>query len=112
VPDREAAREIVRCCRSGPLKSEPRSADLVEVDLAGTHREGSRQATTELDLQLPEIALLMGEVPCSLRHRGEPGLRGCGRAVSGNMTRLTREQIDALERMRGMPSHGQNDLGY
>jgi ribulose-5-phosphate 4-epimerase/fuculose-1-phosphate aldolase len=64
VPGREAAREIVRCCRSGLLKSVLRSEDLVGVDLAGTHHKGSRQATTELDLQLPEIALLMGEVPC------------------------------------------------
>ncbi len=123
----EAAREIVRCCRSlwetglvagsdgnvsvrlganrllvtprGVIKSELRVQDLVEVDLAGHRRKGYREPTTELDLHLriyrrredcgavvhahpptatgfavagqgvpgdvlPEIALLMGEVPC------------------------------------------------
>jgi L-fuculose-phosphate aldolase len=30
----------------------------------------------------------------------------------GRVSRLTREQIDALERMRGPSFHGQNDLGY
>jgi hypothetical protein len=33
------------------------------------------------------------------------------RAVGG-VNRLTRDQIDALERMRGNPSHGQIDHGY
>jgi L-fuculose-phosphate aldolase len=33
--------------------------------------------------------------------------RGLGRVV-----RLTREQIDALHRLRGSPPHGQTDLGY
>jgi ribulose-5-phosphate 4-epimerase/fuculose-1-phosphate aldolase len=119
-----------------------RSEDLIEVDLAGTHRKGSRQDITELDLQLPEIALLMGEVPCvpyatagspALGDAAEPFLAHTSRSCSpitvrsslehaarillaaralGKVTRLTREQIDALERMRGMPSHGQNDLGY
>ncbi len=122
----EVARDIVRCCRRlwqagliagqdgnvsvryrpdrllvtprGLLKSELVPEDLVEVDLAGAHLGGSRQATTELDLHLrifrrrrdcgavvhahpptatgfavagegipanvlPEVALLMGEVP-------------------------------------------------
>jgi L-fuculose-phosphate aldolase len=36
----------------GLLKSELRLEDLVEVDLAGIHRKGSLQATTELDLHL------------------------------------------------------------
>jgi L-fuculose-phosphate aldolase len=123
---RDAAREIVRCCRSlwragliagadgnvsvryrpdrllvtprGLLKAELSPNDLVAVDLAGRHRRGSREATTELDLHLrvyrrrmdcgavvhahppaatafavaghpfpgdvlPEIPLLMGQVP-------------------------------------------------
>jgi L-fuculose-phosphate aldolase len=82
----------------GFLKSDLAPDDLVEVDLDGAHRGGSRLATTELDLHLrvyrrredcgavvhahpptatafavagegipadvlPEIALLMGEVP-------------------------------------------------
>jgi L-fuculose-phosphate aldolase len=127
VQAREAAREIVRCCRglweagliagadgnvsvrlvrdrvlvtpSGVLKSQLRPADLVEVDLAGRGRKGFREPTSELDLHLrvyrvredcgavvhahpptatgfavvgqglpgdvlPEIAVLMGEVPC------------------------------------------------
>lgn len=77
---RDAAREIVRCCRrlweagliagadgnvsvrlgpdrllvtpSGLHKAELTSRDLVEVTLAGTRRRGSRLATTELDLHL------------------------------------------------------------
>ena len=62
-------------------------------------RGGCREATTELDLHVtPEIAVLMGEVPAS------PMLR--------RVTRLTRDQIDVLERMRGNPSHGQTDHGY
>lgn len=212
---REAAREIVRCCRSlweagliagadgnvsvrlardrvlvtprGLLKSELSSQDLVEVDLAGNHRKGSRQATTELDLHLrayrqreecgavvhahpptatafavageglpgdvlPEIALLMGQVPCvpyattgtsALGDAAEPFLARhvaillanhgaltwgpdltqarirmeslehaarillAARAL-GKVIRLTREQIEALERMRGISSYGQS----
>ena len=125
---REAARQIVRCCRRlweagliagtdgnvsvklgpdrllvtprGVPKSDLRGEDLVEVDLGGRRRRrGCRDATTELDLHLrvyrrredcgavvhahpptatgfavagqglpgdvlPEIVLLMGEVPC------------------------------------------------
>lgn len=77
---REAARQIVHCCRRlwearliagadgnvsvrlgpdrilvtprGLLKAELRVEDLVEVDLAGEHRKGLRHATTELDLHL------------------------------------------------------------
>jgi L-fuculose-phosphate aldolase len=215
VQGREAAREIVRCCRSlweagliagadgnvsvrlardrvlvtprGLLKSELSSQDLVEVDLAGNHRKGSRQATTELDLHLrayrqreecgavvhahpptatafavageglpgdvlPEIALLMGQVPCvpyattgtsALGDAAEPFLARhvaillanhgaltwgpdltqarirmeslehaarillAARAL-GKVIRLTREQIEALERMRGISSYGQS----
>jgi L-fuculose-phosphate aldolase len=217
VPVREAARQIVRCCRGlwetgliagadgnvsvrlgpdrvlvtprGILKSELTSEDLVEVDLAGRKLEGCREATTELDLHLrvfrrreecgavvhahpptatgfavvgqglpgdvlPEIALLMGEVPCvpyattgtpALGDAVEPlldrhvamllanhGALTWGRDLTqarirmeslehgarillaaralGGVNRLTREQIDVLERMRGNPSHGQN--GY
>jgi L-fuculose-phosphate aldolase len=126
--DAEAvAGEIVRCCQtlrqagliagvdgnlsvrlshdrvlitpSGLPKAELRPDDLVEVDLAGTHRRGYREASSELDLHirayrqrsdcsavvhahppaatafavageglpgdvLPEIVLLMGQVPC------------------------------------------------
>jgi L-fuculose-phosphate aldolase len=77
---RDAAREIVVCCRRlweagliagadgnvsvrlgpdrilvtprGALKAELRPADLVEVTLAGARRRGLRQASTELDLHL------------------------------------------------------------
>jgi L-fuculose-phosphate aldolase len=77
---RDAARDIVRCCRRlweagliagadgnvsvrlgpdrllvtprGLHKAELTSADLVEVGLSGAHRRGSRRATTELDLHL------------------------------------------------------------
>ncbi len=215
MPGQEAAREIVRCCRSlweagliagsagnvsvrldrsrvlvtprGLLKAELSSRDLVEVDLAGNHRKGSRRATTELDVHLrayrqreecgavvhahpptatafavageglpgdvlPEIALLMGQVPCvpyattgtsSLGDAAEPflarhvaillanhGALTWGRDLTearirmeslehaarillaaralGRVTRLTQEQIDALERMRGTSSYGQN----
>jgi L-fuculose-phosphate aldolase len=103
---------------------------------------------------LPEIALLMGEVPCvpyatpgtpALGDAAEPflarhvaillanhgavtwgqdltqarirmeGLEHAARILLaaralGRVSRLTREQIDALERMRGTSSHGQN--GY
>ena len=215
MQEREAAREIVRCCRGlweagliagsegnvsvrlgrnlvlitprGLLKSELSSGDLVRVDLAGNHRKGSRQASTELDLHLrayrqreecgavvhahpptatafavageglphdvlPEIAVLMGEVPCvpyattgtsGLADAAEPflarhvaillanhGALTWGRNLTearirmeslehaarillaaralGRVTRLTPEQIDALERMRGTSSYGQN----
>jgi L-fuculose-phosphate aldolase len=215
VQGREAAREIVRCCRRlseagliagsegnvsvklapdrllvtprGVLKSELSSRDLVEVDLTGTRRKGSRQATTELDLHLrayrrrqecgavvhahpptatafavageelpgdalPEIVLLMGQVPCvpyatpgtsSLGDAAEPflarhvaillashGALTWGRNLTearirmesleqaarillsaralGRVNRLTREQIEALERMRGTLSYGQS----
>jgi L-fuculose-phosphate aldolase len=127
VRAREAAREVVRCCRSlweagliagtdgnisvrlgpgrvlvtprGVIKAELRADDLVEVDLGGSRIRGYREPTSELDLHLrvyrrredcgaavhahpptatgfavagqglpgdvlPEIALLMGEVPC------------------------------------------------
>ena len=216
---REVARDIVRCCRClweagliagadgnvsvrlsrdrilvtprGLLKCELRPEDLVEVDLAGSHRKGSRQATTELDLHLrayrqrqecgavvhahpptatafavageglpgdvlPEIALLMGEVPYvpyattgtpALGDAAEPflarhvaillanhGALTWGRDLTqarirmeslehaarillaaralGRVSRLTPQQIGALERMRGTLSHGQNDRGY
>jgi len=104
---------------------------------------------------LPEIVLLLGEVPCvpyatggtpALGDATEPYLARhvalllanhgamtwgsnltqarirmeslehtarillAARAL-GRVSRLTREQIDVLERMRGMPSHGQNS-GY
>lgn len=77
---RDAAREIVRCCRRlweagliagadgnvsvrlgrdrllvtprGLHKAELTARDLVEVSLSGSHRRGSRRATTELDLHL------------------------------------------------------------
>ncbi len=138
VKKREAAREIVGCCRSlweigliagtdgnvsvrlgedrllvtprGVVKSELLPGDLVEVDLGGRRIGGCREATTELDLHLrvyrrredcgavvhahpptatgfavagqglpgdvlPEIALLMGEVPCvPYATAGTPGL--------------------------------------
>ena len=77
---RDAAREIVRCCRRlweagliagadgnvsvrlgrdrllvtprGLHKAELTARDLVEVSLSGSHRRGSRRVTTELDLHL------------------------------------------------------------
>jgi ribulose-5-phosphate 4-epimerase/fuculose-1-phosphate aldolase len=78
---------------------------------------------------LPEIVFLMGEVPCvpyattgtpALGNAAEPYrerqvallLANHGGARAGRVSRLTREQIDALERMRGMSSHGQIDPGY
>ena len=174
MPAREVARDIVRCCRSlreagliagadgnvsvrlgpdrvlvtphGLLKSELRPDDLVEVNLAGSRRKGSRQATSELDLHLrvyrrrkdcgavvhahpptatafavageglpgdvlPEIVLLMGEVPCvqSLEHAARILL--AARAL-GRVNRPSREQIDVLARMRGTSPHGQTDFGY
>ena len=215
---REVAREIVGCCRrlrdaglvagvegnvsarigpdrllitpSGLPKGELRAEDLVEVDLAGNRRKGSRRPSSELDLHLrvyrqrqdcgavvhahpptatafavageglpgdvlPEIVLLMGEVPCvpyattgtpALGDATEPylahhvalllanhGALTWGSDLSqarirmeslehasrillaaralGRVSRLTRDQIDVLERMRGMSSHGQ-DSGY
>jgi L-fuculose-phosphate aldolase len=217
VTEPEVAREVVRCCRSlweagliagidgnvsvrlssdrilvtprGLLKSELSPDDLVEVDLAGIRRHGSRQPTSELDLHLrayrqrsecgavvhahppaatafavvgeglpgdvlPEIALLMGEVPCvpyattgtpALGDAVEPflarhvalllanhGAMTWGRDLTearirmeslehgarillaaralGRVGRLTREQLDVLERMRGTSSHGKH--GY
>lgn len=181
------ARDRLLVTPHGLLKSGLRPGDLVEVDLAGTHRKGSRQATSELDLHLrayrqreecravvhahpptatafavageglpgdvlPEIALLMGEVPCvpyattgtlALGDAAEPflarhvaillanhGALTWGRDLTqarirmeslehaarillaaralGRVTRLTREQIDALERMRGTSCYGQS----
>jgi L-fuculose-phosphate aldolase len=105
---------------------------------------------------LPEIALLMGEVPCvpyattgtpALGDAAEPflsrhvalllanhgaltwgedltqarirmeslehGARILLTArVLGGVNRLTRDQMNVLERMRGNPSHGQTDHGY
>jgi L-fuculose-phosphate aldolase len=77
---RDAARDIVRCCRRlweagliagadgnvsvrlgrdrllvtprGLHKAELTARDLVEVSLSASHRRGSRRATTELDLHL------------------------------------------------------------
>lgn len=209
-----AAEEIVRCCRAlwergliagvdgnvsvrldpgrllvtprGCLKCELRSDDLVVVDPEGRRLDGSREATTELDLHLrvyrrrpdcgavvhahppaatgfavagegipgdilPEITLLMGEVP--LVPYGTAGTPALGDAVEpfipnhdavllanhgaltwgpdlrvarvrmeslehgarillaartlGTVTHLTREQIDALQRLRGTARHGQ-----
>jgi L-fuculose-phosphate aldolase len=105
---------------------------------------------------LPEIALLMGDVPCvPYATAGTPGLGDAAepflerhvalllanhgaltwgrdlvqarirmeslehgarillaaRALGG-VNHLTRDQMDVLERMRGNPSHGQNDDGY
>jgi len=217
-PARDAARDIVQCCRSlweigliaaadgnvsvrldtgrvlvtprGVLKSELGIEDLVEVDLAGLRHGGCREATTELDLHirvyrrredcgavihahpptatgfavageaipgnvLPEIAVLMGEVPCvpyatpgtaALGDAAEPfldrhvalllanhGALTWGRDLAqarvrmeslehgarillaartlGGVNYLTRDQIDALQRMRGNPSNGQTDHG-
>jgi len=75
---------------------------------------------------LPEIVLLRAKrhaFPTPDRKRphramqssgwvfGTLGADTPGRALSG-MTRLTREQVDELERMRGTSSHEQNDPGY
>ena len=212
------ARDLVRCCRSlweagliagadgnvsvrfaedrilvtprGRLKCELEPADIVEVDLAGRHRDGCREASTELDLHLrvyrrrpdcgavvhahppsatafavageaipedvlPEITLLMGEVPVvpyattgtpALGDAVEPylpdreavllanhGALTWGRDLAqarirmeslehgarillaarglGRINRLTPEQTDALQRLRGSSRHGQS-LGY
>jgi L-fuculose-phosphate aldolase len=105
---------------------------------------------------LPEIALLMGEVPCvpyattgtpGLGDAAEPFLARCvavllanhgaltwgsdltqarirmeslehaarillAARLLGRVSRLTREQLDALQQMRGMSAHGQTDRGY
>jgi L-fuculose-phosphate aldolase len=215
----DAARDIVRCCRAlweagliagqdgnasvrlgpdrilvtprGLLKCELEPEDLVEVGLDGSHRDGSRRATTELDLHLrvyrrradcgavvhahpptatgfalageeipgdvlPEITLLMGRVPLvpyattgtpALADAAEPfladyealllanhgaltwgtdlrtarirmeSLEHAARILLaarslGRVTRLTQEQTDILERMRGTSRHGQSDPGY
>ncbi|MFL5518438.1 MAG: class II aldolase/adducin family protein [Gemmatimonadales bacterium] len=209
-----AADEIVRCCRAlwergliagvdgnvsvrldagrllvtprGCLKCDLRPDDLVVVDPEGRRLDGSREATTELDLHLrvyrrrpdcgavvhahppaatgfavagegipgdvlPEITLLMGEVP--LVPYGTAGTPALGDAAEpfipnhdavllanhgaltwgpdlrvarvrmeslehgarillaartlGTVTHLTREQIDALQRLRGTARHGQ-----
>jgi L-fuculose-phosphate aldolase len=209
-----AAEEVVRCCRAlwergliagvdgnvsvrldpgrllvtprGCLKCELQPDDLVVVDPEGRRLDGSREATTELDLHLrvyrrrpdcgavvhahppaatgfavagegipgdilPEITLLMGEVP--LVPYGTAGTPALGDAVEpfipnhdavllanhgaltwgpdlrvarirmeslehgarillaartlGTVTHLTREQIDALQRLRGTARHGQ-----
>jgi L-fuculose-phosphate aldolase len=175
----------------GRLKSELEPADMVEVDLDGRHRDGCREATTELDLHLrvyrrrpdcgavvhahppsatafavageaipedvlPEITLLMGDVPVvpyattgtpALGDAVEPYLAGreavllashgaltWGRDLAqarirmeslehgarillaarslGRINRLTPEQTDALQRLRGSSRHGQSDLEY
>jgi L-fuculose-phosphate aldolase len=139
----QAARDILLCCRRlwqagliagqdgnvtvryrpGRLLATPRGLckadlapeDLVEVDLDGRHLDGSRKATTELDLHLrvyrtdrgcgavvhahppaatafavagegipadvlPEVALLMGEVPVA--PYATPGTPALGDAVA------------------------------
>jgi L-fuculose-phosphate aldolase len=219
MPPPDLARDLVRCCRalwergllagadgnlslrSGPdrllvtprglLKGELEPGDLVEVDLAGRHLDGCREASTELDLHLrvyrrrpecgavvhahppsatafavageaipedvlPEITVLMGDVP--VVPYATPGTPALGDAVEpfltgreavllanhgaltwgadlaqarirmeslehgarillaartlGRVNRLTREQTDALQRLRGSSRHGQTDLGY
>lgn len=142
MPRREAAQEIVHCCRRlwecgliagadgnvsvrvgqgrvlitprGVVKSELRVEDVVEVDLGGSRIGDCREPTTELDLHLrvyrrredcgavvhahpptatgfavagqglpgdvlPEIALLMSEVPCV--PYATPGTPALGDAV-------------------------------
>jgi L-fuculose-phosphate aldolase len=210
---RDAAREIVRCCRRlweagliagadgnisvrlganrllvtprGLHKAELTARDLVEVTLAGAHRRGSRQATTELDLHLrayrrrgecgavvhahppiatafavagvpmpadvlPELILYLGDVPVApYATTGTPALGDVvepllARHVAvllanhgavtwgpdlatarirmeslehsakillaarllGGTNRLSPDQIDALERLRGKPRDG------
>jgi L-fuculose-phosphate aldolase len=214
----EAAREIVMCCRRlwqagliagqdgnvsvryrpdrllvtprGLLKSDLAPEDIVEVGLDGSHLDGSRQATTELDLHLrvyrrrpdcgavvhahpptatafavagegipadvlPEVTVLMGEVPVvpyattgtpALGDAAEPyldardvvllanhGALAWGADLAkarirmetlehaarillaarslGRVTRLTRDQMHDLERLRGKARHGQSDPG-
>jgi L-fuculose-phosphate aldolase len=208
-----AARQIVRCCRrlwdagliagadgnvsvrlapgrllvtpSGLLKCDLASGDLVEVDLGGGRRRGSRRASSELDLHLrvyrrrpdcgavvhahppaatafavagqalpddvlPELILYLGSVPlvpyattgtAALGDAVEPFLDGrvavllanhgavtwgadlttaqirmeslehsarillAARAL-GQITRLTPEQVSALDQRRGTPRDG------
>ena len=210
---RDAARDIVRCCRRlweagliagadgnvsvrlgrdrllvtprGLHKAELTTRDLVEVSLSGSHRRGSRRATTELDLHLrayrrhgdcgavvhahppvatafavagepmpadvlPELILYLGDVPvASYATTGTPALGDVvepllARHVAvllanhgavtwgpdlatarirmeslehsarillaarllGRTTRLSPDQIDALDRLRGKPRDG------
>lgn len=210
---RDAAREIVRCCRRlweagliagadgnvsvrlgrdrllvtprGLHKAELTARDLVEVSLSGSHRRGSRRATTELDLHLrayrrhgdcgavvhahppvatafavagepmpadvlPELILYLGDVPVApYATTGTPALGDVvepllARHVAvllanhgavtwgpdlatarirmeslehsarillaarllGRTTRLSPDQIDALDRLRGKPRDG------
>lgn len=210
---RDAARDIVRCCRRlweagliagadgnvsvrigrdrllvtprGLHKAELTARDLVEVSLSGSHRSGSRRATTELDLHLrayrrhgdcgavvhahppvatafavagepmpadvlPELILYLGDVPVApYATTGTPALGDVvepllARHVAvllanhgavtwgpdlatarirmeslehsarillaarllGRTTRLSPDQIDALDRLRGKPRDG------
>ena len=210
---RDAARDIVRCCRRlweagliagadgnvsvrlgrdrllvtprGLHKAELTARDLVEVSLSGSHRRGSRRATTELDLHLrayrrhgdcgavvhahppvatafavagepmpadvlPELILYLGDVPVApYATTGTPALGDVvepllARHVAillanhgavtwgpdlatarirmeslehsarillaarllGRTTRLSPDQIDALDRLRGKPRDG------
>lgn len=210
---RDAARDIVRCCRRlweagliagadgnvsvrldrdrllvtprGLHKAELTARDLVEVSLSGSHRRGSRRATTELDLHLrayrrhgdcgavvhahppvatafavagepmpadvlPELILYLGDVPVApYATTGTPALGdvvepllarhvavllanhgavtwGSDLATArirmetlehsarillaarllGRTTRLSPDQIDALDRLRGKPRNG------
>ena len=210
---RDAARDIVRCCRRlweagliagadgnvsvrlgrdrllvtprGLHKAELTARDLVEVSLSGSHRRGSRRATTELDLHLrayrrhgdcgavvhahppvatafavagepmpadvlPELILYLGDVPVApYATTGTPALGDVvepllARHVAvllanhgavtwgpdlatarirmeslehsarillaarllGRITRLSPDQIDALDRLRGKPRDG------
>lgn len=210
---RDAARDIVRCCRRlweagliagadgnvsvrlgrdrllvtprGLHKAELTARDLVEVSLSGSHRRGSRRATTELDLHLrayrrhgdcgavvhahppvatafavagepmpadvlPELILYLGDVPVApyattgtpaLGDVVEPLLAGhvavllanhgavtwgpdlatarirmeslehsarilLAARLLGRTTRLSPDQIDALDRLRGKPRDG------
>jgi len=210
---RDAARDIVRCCRRlweagliagadgnvsvrlgrdrllvtprGLHKAELTARDLVEVGLSGSHRRGSRRATTELDLHLrayrrhgdcgavvhahppvatafavagepmpadvlPELILYLGDVPVApYATTGTPALGDVVEPllarhvavllanhgavtwgpdlatarirmeslehsarillvarVLGRTTRLSPDQIDALDRLRGKPRDG------
>ncbi|MGE5688544.1 MAG: class II aldolase/adducin family protein [Gemmatimonadota bacterium] len=210
---RDAARDIVRCCRRlweagliagadgnvsvrlgrdrllvtprGLHKAELTARDLVEVSLSGSHRRGSRRATTELDLHLrayrrhgdcgavvhahppvatafavagepmpadvlPELILYLGDVPVApYATTGTPALGDVvepllarhvavllanhgavtwgpdlatarirmeslehsarillAARVLGRTTRLSPDQIDALDRLRGKPRDG------
>ena len=210
---RDAARDIVRCCRRlweagliagadgnvsvrlgrdrllvtprGLHKAELTARDLVEVSLSGSHRRGSRRATTELDLHLrayrrhgdcgavvhahppvatafavagepmpadvlPELILYLGDVPVApYATTGTPALGDVveplltrhvavllanhgavtwgpdlatarirmeslehsarillAARLLGRTTRLSPDQIDALDRLRGKPRDG------